>query len=260
MKGAIIGDVCGSVYEFSPPNGFNFKLFSIHSQFTDDTVLTIAIADALLNKKSFKSVLREYGNRYKTSYGASFHRWLKDEDSSPYNSYGNGSAMRVSPVAYFATDEEHLLDLAKQTAEVTHNHKEGIKGAQAVALAIYLSLHGYTKEDIKKRIENKFKYDLSRTVAKIAPTYRFSEICQKTVPEAICCFLDSHSYESAIRNAIGIGGDADTLACITGSIAEAYYKKLPYTLSENALGLLPDEFHKIIKQFYEHSTTPITYI
>lgn len=260
MLGAITGDVCGSIYEFNPVEDFTFKLFTANSQFTDDTVLTVAITDALLNKRDFKAKLRAYGKLYKTSYGMGFYKWLNDENSTPYNSYGNGSAMRVSSVAYFCSSEEEALALAKETAEITHNHIEGIKGSQAVTLAIFMALRGESKESIRNKISEMFNYDLSKNVSQIKPSYHFNETCQKTVPEAICCFLDSNNYESAIRNAIGLGGDADTLACITGSIAEAFYKELPYSLIEKVYPLLPDEFLNIIVDFYKRSPFKIAYI
>lgn len=228
MLGAVAGDVIGSVYERRPIKTLDFPLFHAHSRFTDDSVLTIAIADAILQGMEYAEALKTYGRKYPNAgYGGAFYKWIFAVESQPYNSWGNGSAMRVSPVGFaFATVEE-VLHEAERTAIVSHNHPEGIKGAQATALAIFMARKGLDKETIRTEIKRRFRYDLERTVDDIRPSYRFDVSCQGTVPEAIIAFLDSHDYEDAIRKAISLGGDSDTLACITGAIAQAYYKEIP---------------------------------
>jgi type I restriction enzyme M protein len=231
MLGAIIGDVVGSVYEFDNIKTKEFELFGEGNSFTDDTVMTVAVAKALIvtleNPRSFKEELitqmHDLGKRYPNSgYGGMFRKWLIRKDRKPYNSFGNGSAMRVSPCGYIAVTLDEALELARISAEVTHNHPEGIKGAQATAVAIFLARCGKSKDEIKQHIEENF-YVLDKNLEEIRPTYSFNETCQDTVPQAIQAFLESTSFEDAIRNAISIGGDSDTLAAITGSIAWAYY-------------------------------------
>ena len=263
MLGAIIGDIVGSIYEFDNIKTKNFNVFTNEMFFTDDTVMTIAIADAIINggqHENFIQSMKKWGGDYiDKSYGHSFRRWLKSENSEPYNSWGNGSAMRVSPCGWVAKlsepFEEGLKlteDLAKKSAEVTHNHPEGIKGAQATAAAIFFMRHGKSKNAIeeyknklKDYIQNKYKYDLNFTLNEIRPSYAFNESCQKTVPQAIVSFLESENFEDAIRNAISIGGDSDTLAAITGSIAEAAYG-IPEDIKEKAINYLD----KKIKELY----------
>ena len=263
MLGAIIGDIVGSIYEFDNIKTKNFNVFTNEMFFTDDTVMTIAIADAIINggqHENFIQSMKKWGGDYiDKSYGHSFRRWLKSENSEPYNSWGNGSAMRVSPCGWVAKlsepFEEGLKlteDLAKKSAEVTHNHPEGIKGAQATAAAIFFMRHGKSKNAIeeyknklKDYIQNKYKYDLNFTLNEIRPSYAFNESCQGTVPQAIVSFLESENFEDAIRNAISIGGDSDTLAAITGSIAEAAYG-IPEDIKEKAINYLD----KKIKELY----------
>ena len=253
MYGAIIGDIAGSVYEFRPTSASNFPILTPSSVLTDDTVLTIAISDALLNKLDIAKAIKEYGKRYETSYGLRFAQWLKNDGYEPYNSFGNGSAMRVSSVSYFCKTEKDVKLLSEKSASVTHNHEEGIKGAYAVSLAIFLALKGATKEEIRQKVSKATNYDLSRNVAQIRPTYSFNDTCQGSVPEAICAFLESHDYESSIRNAIYLGGDADTQACISGSIAEAYYKEIPLKFKEFADSKMETfpEFKSVIDKFYK---------
>ena len=263
MLGAIIGDIVGSIYEFDNIKTKNFNLFTNEMFFTDDTVMTIAIADAIINgakPENFILSMKKWGCNYiEKSYGASFINWLTSETSEPYNSWGNGSAMRVSPCGWIAKlnipFEEGLKlteDLAKKSAEVTHNHPEGIKGAQATASSIFFMRHGKSKNAIeeyknklKDYIQNKYKYDLNFTLNEIRPSYAFNESCQKTVPQAIVSFLESENFEDAIRNAISIGGDSDTIAAITGSIAEAAYG-IPEDIKEKAISYLD----KKIKELY----------
>ena len=229
MIGAIIGDVVGSRFEFDNIKTKEFELFDKECDFTDDTVMTLAIGKALNDYKGgdFKThlikTMHEVGNKYPDcGYGGLFLDWMVYKETKPYNSCGNGSAMRVSAVGWYAKTLEEAEGLAKLTAEVTHNHPEGIKGAQAVAGAIYLARMGSSKEDIKQYIEEKY-YTLNFTLDEIRPTYDYEITCQKSVPQAIQAFLEATSFEDAIRNAISIGGDSDTVAAITGSIAEAYY-------------------------------------
>lgn len=249
LFGAVIGDVIGSVYEWNNIKTTVFKLFSEKSDFTDDTVLSIAVADCLLNKKDYTKTYREYGRKYPyRGYGGYFNQWLNSDDPKPYNSFGNGSAMRVSACGCLYDSLEETLNEAKRSSEPTHNHPEGIKGAQAVAASIFLARKGNSKNDIKNYIQNTFGYNLQRTIDEIRPYYRFDETCHGTVPEAITAFLESTDFENAIRLAISIGGDSDTIAAITGSIALAYYKHVPGEIGKKAWQKLPGEFRKIIMQ------------
>ena len=241
MLGAIIGDIVGSVYEWNNIKTKDFPLFSEKAFFTDDTVMTVAVADALLNggtEGDFIDSIKKFGRLYPDSgYGGRFRKWLFSDEREAYNSWGNGSAMRVSPCAWFAESLDEAESLAGRSAAVTHNHPEGIKGAQATAAAIYLARLKEPMSRIKEYIEEKYGYDLSRTLDGIRPAYRFNESCQETVPEAIIAFLESAGFEDAIRNAISLGGDSDTLAAITGSIAEAAYG-IPKEIAGKALGYL----------------------
>jgi len=250
MIGAIAGDIIGSIYEQSPIKTKDFPLFDPRCRFTDDSVLTIAVADAILAGWPYGISIREIGRRYPDAgYGGSFFRWLHSDDPQPYNSWGNGAAMRVSPVGFAFDTEKDVLYQAKKTAEITHNHPEGIKGAQAAALAVFLARTGHDKADIRKQITRRFEYDLDRTVDKIRPAYAFDISCQGTVPEAIIAFLDSVSYEDAVRNAVSLGGDSDTLACITGAIAEAFYGTVPTFIRTKVKDLLPPDLWAITDQF-----------
>jgi len=250
MIGAIAGDIIGSVYERYPIKTKDFPLFHHRCRFTDDTVLTIAVADAILTGRPYEQSIRQLGRRYpEAGYGGSFIGWLQADHPQPYNSWGNGSAMRVSPVGFaFNTDAEVLSEAAK-TAGISHNHPEGIKGAQATALSVYLARLGHTKEEIREQISQRFGYNLHRTVDDIRPAYAFDISCQGTVPEAIIAFLDSRSYEDAVRNAISLGGDSDTLACITGAIAEAFYGDVPEGIRLKVQGFLPPDLLRITEAF-----------
>lgn len=227
MLGAIVGDIVGSVYEWNNIKTKDFPIFSERGFFTDDTVMTIAVADGITNggtADNFVESMKQFGKLYPDSgYGARFGNWLYSDVSEPYNSWGNGSAMRVSPCGWTCKTIGETERLAEISAAVTHNHPEGIKGAQATAAAIFLARAGSSKDSIKAYIEGKYGYDLSRTLDEIRPVYRFNESCQETVPEAIIAFLESTDFKNAIRNSISLGGDSDTLAAITGSIAEAVY-------------------------------------
>ena len=228
MIGAIAGDIIGSVYENLRTKRKDFRLVTPMSNFTDDTVLTVAVADAILTRSPYGPKIKSYARRHPLrGYGPRFLVWMAKPGIKPYNSFGNGSAMRVSPVAHAFQSEDEVLDHARQTAECTHNHPEGIKGAQATALAIFLARCGADKDSIRSEIGRRFGYDLSRTVDEIRPDYRIDLTCQGSVPEAIIAFLDATSFEDAIRNAVSLGGDADTQACIAGAIAEAHYRAIP---------------------------------
>ncbi len=252
MIGSIIGDIIGSEYEFNATKDYDFPLFVDDSDFTDDTVLTIAVADALLNNKSFGETIHKWGNNYpRRGYGGRFKQWLARNNPEPYNSFGNGSAMRVSSVGLVGSSLHAVLSIAKQTAEVSHNHPEGIKGAQAVAMAIHLACIGRDKAFIKKEIETNFNYNLSLSYSEVQKVCSFNETCQVSVPEALISFLESTDYESAIRLAVTLGGDADTQACIAGGIAEAYYKKIPQQFIDKAFAILPDEMTIIINELYK---------
>ena len=228
MIGAIAGDIIGSVYEVRPIKTKEFQLFSPESTFTDDSVLTIAISKAITENSSYLENVKRIGRQYPNcGYGASFIHWLLSDNTKPYYSFGNGSAMRASPVGFAFSTKPEVLKQARKTAEITHNHPEGIKGAQAIALAVFLALKGDSKEDIRSAIANEFGYDLRRSVDSIRPDYHFDVTCQGSVPQAIISFLEADSYEDTIRNAISLGGDSDTLACMAGGIAEAFYKEIP---------------------------------
>ena len=254
MLGAIIGDIVGSVYEFNNIKTKDFPLFSERGFFTDDTVMTIAVADALLKggtSDDFIDSMKEIGRLYPNSgYGGGFANWLFSDSREPYNSWGNGSAMRVSPCGWFADSLKEAEILAERSAAVTHNHPEGIKGAQATAAAIYLARTGTIKDKIKEYVESKYGYDLSRTLDEIRPVYRFNETCQETVPEAIIAFLESKSFEDAIRNAISLGGDSDTLAAITGGIAEAAYR-IESDITTQAFHRLDDTLSAVINAWLD---------
>ena len=263
MYGAILGDMIGSPYEFNMGNKTkDFPLFSCNSTFTDDTVMTIAVAEALLGdtlpmdesviRQQLIAAMQRYGKLYPhAGYGGMFRRWLKSDNPQPYGSYGNGSAMRVASVAWLFDDFWLMQRMARLSAEVTHNHPEGIKGAEATASAIFLARTGCTKAEIKSYIENKFGYDLGRTCDEIRPNYHHVETCQETVPEAITAFLEGESFEDVIRTAVSLGGDCDTLTCIAGSIAEAFYG-VPEELKQECRNRLPEQLLKVLLKFDSH--------
>lgn len=250
MVGAIAGDIIGSVYEAHPIKTKDFPLFHPRCRFTDDSVLTIAVAEAILTDGDYRRSVWELGRRYPhAGYGGDFRRWLSSSSPEPYNSWGNGSAMRVSPVGWAFNSIDEVLAEAARSAEISHNHPEGVKGAQAAALAVFLARTTGDKDVIKKEIAGRFGYDLTRTVDSIRPSYSFDVSCQGTVPEAIIAFLDANNYEDAIRNAISLGGDSDTLGCITGSIAEAYYGPVAREVLDKAKGVLPGELWGVVERF-----------
>ena len=235
MYGAILGDIIGSPFEFDRGDKTKeFDLFTKGCDFTDDSVMTIAVGEALLavgTEATVKEIeealvtnMQDWGKRYPyAGYGGRFRYWLRERNPKPYGSYGNGSAMRVSAAGWLYDSLERTREVARATANVTHNHPEGIKGAEATASAIYMARNESSKEEIKEYIEREFHYNLDRTLDEIRPGYHMDETCQRTVPEAIIAFLESKDFEDAIRNAVSLGGDTDTLGAITGSIAEAFY-------------------------------------
>lgn len=252
MLGAMIGDIIGSVYEWHNIKTEEFDFLKSDCFFTDDTVLTAATAKALMGGMSYVEAYQDFARRYPgRGYGGNFSHWIHADNPKPYNSWGNGSAMRISPVGFAFDSVDEVLAEAERSAAVTHNHPEGIKGAQATALAILLGRQGATLEDIRREITIRFEYDLNRTLDEIRPGYRFDVSCQGSVPEAMIAFLESTSYEDAVRKAISLGGDSDTIACITGGIAEAFYGGVPDKIAEKGRSYLPEEFLEIVDEFYE---------
>ncbi len=257
MLGAIAGDIIGSVYEHDPIKTREFPLFSAGCRFTDDSVLTIAVARAILDGSGYLQNVQELGCQYPNAgYGGTFIQWLFSDHPEPYNSWGNGSAMRVSPVGWAFDDLDGVLAEAEKSAAISHNHPEGIKGAQATAMAVFLAKSVKNRDEIRQRIEKQFGYDMSRTLSDIRPGYAFDVSCQGTVPEAIIAFLEADSYENTIRNAISLGGDSDTLACIAGGIAEAFYDGLPESIMEKARTYLTDDLWGIVRDFYRRFNLP----
>lgn len=250
MLGSIAGDIIGSAHEYLGTKSSDFELFHPHCYFTDDSVLTIAVADCLLHGGDYIDTFHNYFHRYpERGFGGMFYQWAEERRREPYNSFGNGSAMRVSPVGWaFATFDDIVAEAAR-SAEVTHNHPEGIRGAQATAAAVFLARTGNSKDAIRDAIETRFGYDLRRTIDDIRPSYGFNETCQETVPQAIVAFLESTDYEDAVRKAISLGGDADTLACITGGIAEAFYGSVPIDIAARALAMLDEPLRNTVFEF-----------
>ena len=267
MYGAILGDIIGSPYEFDRGGKTKeFPLFCSDSHFTDDSVMAIAVAEALMDthwvaeygdvdesadmiRTAIIASMRKWGRMYPNAgYGAIFRKWLRMENPEPYGSFGNGSAMRVSAAGWLYDDLETTIKVAGLTADVTHNHPEGIKGAQATAGAIFLARSGNDKEAIKSYVSTVFDYDLSRTCDEIRPGYHHIEICQRTVPEAVTAFLEGQSFEDVIRTAVSLGGDCDTLTCIAGSIAEAFFG-VPATLEEECRKRLPEDMLAVLNRF-----------
>jgi len=252
MIGAITGDIIGSVYEWRNIKTKEFQLFAQKAHFTDDTVLTVALADSILTGNPYAENLRRFYHWYpRAGYGGSFHLWAHKPDAGPYNSWGNGAAMRISPVGYAYDDLETVLEKAKEFTEITHNHPAGIKGGQATAAAIYLAREGKPKDEIKKFVEQRFQYNLSRHVDEIRPDYKFDVSSQGTVPQAIRAFYDSTDFEDAIRTAVSLGGDCDTLTCITGGIAQAFYGGVPEHIQSKVYDKLDERLGEITRRFME---------
>lgn len=256
MLGAIAGDIIGSRFERNGWKSKDFPLFDHSCRFTDDTVLTIAVADALLNDIPYEASLKTWGNRYPLAgYGGTFKSWLAGMIEGPYNSWGNGSAMRVSPVAWLCHDLDDVLAEAEASAAVTHNHPEGIKGAQAIAACIFLARTGHEKESIRTYCIDTFQYELRQTVDDIRPHYAFDVSCQGSVPQAIISFLDGEDFEDTLRNAISLGGDSDTIAAMAGSIAEAHYGTVPASIQDGVFMRLSRDIKDVIKQFRKVQTS-----
>jgi ADP-ribosylglycohydrolase len=252
MLGAIAGDVIGSVHEGAGTKTRNFPLFVPASCFTDDTVLTAAVAEKLLRGGDYVDLFHRYVHAYpNVGYGGTFLRWATQRNRDPYNSWGNGSAMRVSPIGFACTALDEVLAQARESAEVTHNHPEAVRGAQATAAAIFLARSGRTKPDIKAYIEQQFGYDLSKHLDDIRWRYWFDVSCQGSVPQSIIAFLESDSFEDAVRNAISLGGDADTMACIAGGIAGAFYGGVPEPIRDRVLAVLDEHLRGIVAEFTE---------
>lgn len=273
MLGAIIGDTIGSVYEFNNIKTTDFPLFTNESMFTDDSLMSIAVAMWLLDEDHSSAKLEHYileiAHRYPNpmgGYGSGFYKWLfhpenlfeyrdaqhwhdaKGGTRHPYNSYSNGSAMRASACGWYAKSVEDALYWGKRSAEITHNHPEGIKGAQAVSAAIFKARHSASKKEILAFIERQFGYDLHRKCDDIRPYYRYEVACSESVPQAIVAFMDSYDFESAVRLAVSLGGDSDTIACITGGNAEAFYGSIPKVVENHVMNLLPEEFQTVVRK------------
>lgn len=257
MIGAIAGDIIGSVYEHAPVKTKAFELFAPGSRFTDDSVLTVAVAQAILGDGDYRRWVHAIGRRYPDAgYGAAFRDWLHAADPAPYGSWGNGAAMRVSPVGFAFDCVARVLEEAERSAVISHDHPEAVKGAQASALAVFLARTTGDREVIRHEIATRFGYDLQRTVAAIRPGYGFEVSCQHSVPEAIIAFLDADCWEDAVRNAVSLGGDADTQACIAGAIAEAFYGAVPEAIRRQAEQCLPADLLAIVTAFRERFLPP----
>lgn len=251
MLGAIAGDVIGSIYEGANVKTQHFyPLIDAGCRFTDDTVLTVAVADAILTGGDYTHKLKEYFRLYPyAGYGGTFAKWAASASRKPYNSWGNGSAMRVSPVGHAFGSLDEVLDHARRSAEVTHNHPEGVKGAQATAAAVFLARSGKGKGDIKDYVQRTFGYNLDRELVDIRPHYHFDVSCQGSVPEALIAFLESESYEDAVRKAVSLGGDSDTIACIAGGVAAAFYGGVPDAIRAEVWPRLDDRLRAVIEAF-----------
>jgi len=257
MLGAIAGDIIGSVYEFDRTKQKDFALFTAQSSFTDDSILSVAVADVILHSGDYATAIKRYAQKYPNpmgGYGARFSQWAQSDSLQPYNSWGNGSAMRVSPIGFAYDTMAQVLDAAEQSAAVTHNHPEGIKGAQATAAAVFIARNQRDKQAIKSFVEQTFGYNLSRTLSDIRPTYSFCESCQGSVPESIIAFLESTDFEDAIRNAISLGGDTDTMGAITGGIAEAFYGGVPDAIAQECLYRLDSPLREMTLAFCRRYT------
>ena len=254
MLGALVGDIIGSPYEFYNTKSMDFELFTKWTKFTDDSVMTLAVAKWLMedgehSPRHLIRCMQELGRRYpRAGYGGNFSCWLRQENPQPYNSWGNGAGMRVSPVGLYAKTLDEALELARITASVSHNHPEGIKGAQAIAASVYLCKEGQSKQKIKEYVEQTFGYNLSRTVDEIRPNYAFDVSCQGSVPEAIIAFLEGNSFEEVIRLAISIGGDSDTIGCMAGAIAACRYP-IPDDIAEKCDVYLTEDLRDIMDSF-----------
>ena len=260
MIGAISGDVISSVHEGAPPMAKNFPLFVPGSRFTDDTVLTVAVASAIRKGVEFGASIRQWGRRYPhAGYGGWFRDWLFRKDPAPYNSFGNGSAMRVAAIGWAFDDLDVVLREATKSAEVTHNHPEGIKGAQAVAAAILVARNGQSKVQIGALLSDRFGYDCTTELSVLQRRGEFDVTCQGTIPAAAVAFLQSTDFEDAVRNAVSFGGDADTLACIAGAIAEAHFGGVPAEIQAEVFRRLDDPLRVEVIAFARQYGVPLTH-
>lgn len=252
-----MGDVVGSVFERHPVKKTDFALFSPHSHFTDDSVLTVAVADCLLQQGDYQTFILDYARQYpEAGYGSYFKAWMNSPHPQPYQSWGNGGAMRAGPIGYAFAALEQVKEEAARSAAITHDHPEGLRGAQALATAVFLARQQLSKDEIRHTLMQHFGYDLKQTIRKIRPAYTFDVSSQGSVPQAIVAFLDSEDFESAIRLAVSLGGDSDTLACMAGAIAEAYYQGVPPGLAAATLRLLPFDFRRVLTHFRERFGLP----
>ena len=255
--GAIAGDVIGSVYEADPVKTKDFPLFTQRSRFTDDTVLTVAVADALLSGSDYLGAFKRYFRAYPDrGFGELFARWANSERSAPYGSFGNGAAMRVGPIAWARDTFSGVVEEARRSALVTHDHPEGIRGAQATAAAAFLARTGESKDQIRNAIQVRFGYDLERTLDGVRAEYQFDVSCQGSVPQAILSFLESADYEDAVRNAVSLGGDSDTMACIAGGIAEAFYGEVPGWIVDEVKVRLNPTLWAVVTEFRRRFISP----
>ena len=254
MLGAIAGDILGSIHELNPIKIKKFKLLDPGCVFTDDTVMTVAVADSIMIGVPYLESLQKWGREYpRAGYGGWFKKWIHQDDPKPYNSFGNGSAMRCSSIGWLYNDEETVLEEAKKSAEITHNHPEGIKGAQAVALGVMMGRKGSSKIEIEDKLESRIDYDLNQKLSHIRPNYSFDVTCQGSVPQAIIAFLESEDFEDAIRNAISLGGDADTQACIAGALAEAHYMNIPDQIKEFVFNKITPDLSYVTNEFLDRT-------
>ena len=248
ISGSIIGDVIGSVFEFNPTKDYNFEMFNNNAHFTDDSVLTISVANTILEQSNYEDNLIKYYNTYpEKMYGPKFLDWIRT--GIKQESYGNGAPMRISAIGNHFNQSDLVLSESRKAVEMTHSHPEGIKGAQSIALAIFMAKRGYSKKDIKEQIQRHFSYDLNFSIEDIREHYSFNPTSQGSVPQSLMCFIESEDFESAIRLAISLGGDSDTLACMTGGIASVYYKEIPKKIITFCKERIPDEFIQIINMF-----------
>ena len=252
MLGALTGDIVGSIYEWDNRKTTEFPLFQDHCRFTDDSVLTVALAESILTGEGYGVLMKRYFHRYpEAGYGGSFRRWALAENAGPYHSWGNGAAMRISPAGWAFDSLAQVLGKAEEYSTLTHDHPEGIKGAQATAASVYLGRTGSSKQAIRSYVTESFGYDLSRDCDQIRPGYRFDVSCQGTVPQALTAFLESSDFEGAIRLAVSLGGDSDTLACITGAVAQAFYGGVPEPIAGRTLDFLDEPLRRVTLEFEE---------
>lgn len=248
--GAVAGDMVGSLHKGKKPGPESFDLLNDRPDFTSDTVLNVAVMESLLRERDYARSLKVYGRKYKDrDYGKAFDRWLQQDDPKPYHSWNNGAALRVSPIGFACRTLKEVSDEAYNCASVSHNHPDGIKGAVAIAVSVFLARNGRTKDEIRDYIESTFSYDLHRQIDHIRPDYYYDRSSEASVPESIIAFLDSTDYENAIRLAISLGGDSGRLACLTGGIAQAFYKEVPVKITNYVIEQLPHQMLETLNEF-----------